>query len=842
MAQNDRVDYIPGEIEPRWREAWEAEGLFQARSEADERVYVLEMFPYPSGDLHMGHLKNYVIGDVLARILVAGGRTVLHPIGYDAFGLPAENAAIQRGEDPKEWTFRNIEAYRKTMHKLGLSYDWDREVATCAPDYYRWTQWLFLHLYHRGLAYRRTSSVNWCPSCQTVLANEQVEQGACYRCETPVTKKKLPQWYFKVTDYAQRLLDDIELLEEWPERVRIMQRNWIGRSEGAYVHFDLLDEAARAVTAGTGEEGPRLKVFTTRPDTLYGATFMVLAPEHPYVEHLLKVSPHAEQVGAYIEAALRKSDVERTSTDRVQDGVDTGLTAHNPLTGQAVPVWIADYVIESYGTGAIMAVPAHDERDWAFARRYGLPVPPVIQPEDGAWDVEEGAWSGPGRLVNSGPFDGLSVEEAVPAVSAHLAEQGLGEAAVTFRLRDWLISRQRYWGAPIPMVHCPACGVVPVPESDLPVLLPEGKIDFTPKGRSPLAAVEDWVKTACPACGGPAERETDTMDTFVDSSWYFLRYCDPHNDQAAWDPARVARWMPVDHYIGGIEHAILHLLYSRFFTKVLFDSDLVGFQEPFKTLFTQGMVLRFGDKMSKSKNNVVPVGPFVDTYGSDTARVTILFAAPPERDFEWTDEGVSGAHRFLTRIHRLCTEHQELAAAVRSVERLPLDEMGEAARGIYRKTQQTLKKVRSDSLEFHFNTAIAATMELYNELSRFTPAEATDRRVLGLCLVRLVQMLAPYAPHLAEEHWHRFGAEESIFRHPWPEPDPAGLEDEMVVFVFMVNGKLRGEVPVEVSRAQDQTAMRDEAEQHENVARYLAEGEVVKEIFVPGKLLNLVVR
>jgi leucyl-tRNA synthetase len=842
MAHDDSVTYNPSEIEPRWRDLWAREELFRARDEAGERVYVLEMFPYPSGDLHMGHLKNYVIGDVLTRILVAGGKNVLHPIGYDAFGLPAENAAIERGEDPREWTSRNIETYHNTMQRLGLSYDWERELATCDPGYYRWTQWLFLHLYHRGLAYRRTSSVNWCPSCQTVLANEQVEQGTCYRCESPVTKKKLPQWYFKVTEYAQRLLDDLDQLNDWPERVRIMQRNWIGRSEGAYVLFELLAEAADAVRQSTGESSPCLKVFTTRPDTLYGATFMVVAPEHPWVEHLLPVSPNRTEVAAYIQAALRKSELERTSTDRVQDGVDTRLTARNPMTGEPIPIWVADYVIESYGTGAIMAVPAHDERDWAFARRYGLEIRTVIAPPEGEGTGEQGAWTGPGRLVNSAPFDGETVEEAIEAISAHLQERGLGEPAVIFRLRDWLISRQRYWGAPIPMIHCPACGLIPVPESDLPVLLPEGKIDFTPKGKSPLAAVEEWVATTCPACGGPARRETDTMDTFVDSSWYFLRYCDPGNDQAAWDPGKVGLWMPVDHYIGGIEHAILHLLYSRFFAKVLFDSRLVGFQEPFKTLFTQGMVLRFGDKMSKSKNNVVPVGPFVDEWGSDTARLTILFAAPPERDFEWTDEGVAGAHRFLGRVHRICSERVEPARAARERVTLPLAEMSAEARALYRKTHQSLKKVREDSLAFHFNTAIAATMELYNELSRFQPSGEGDRTVLGHCLVRLVQMLAPYAPHLAEEHWHRFGAAESIFRRPWPEPDPAGLESEQVAFVFMVNGKLRGERTVPVEEAADQATMRARAEAHDNVARFLAEGRVVKEIFVAGKLLNLVVK
>ena len=842
MSDSDSVHYRPAEIEPKWRGEWENSGIFRARDDAGDRVYVLEMFPYPSGDLHMGHLKNYVIGDLIVRLLVTEGKNVLHPMGYDAFGLPAENAAIERGVDPREWTFRNIENYRETIRKLGLSYDWDRELATCTPEYYRWTQWLFLHLYERGLAYRKSSNVNWCPSCQTVLANEQVEQGACYRCDTPVNKKRLPQWYFKVTDFAERLLADLERLEAWPERVVVMQENWIGRSEGADVFFDLLDEAARAVSEATGIERPRLRVFTTRPDTLFGATFMVLAPEQEWMAHLVDASPNRREVEHYIESALRKTEVERTATDRVQDGVDTGLRARNLLTGEAIPIWVADYVIESYGTGAIMAVPAHDERDHAFAKRYGLEIRTVIEAPGDAPGGREEAWTGTGTLVNSGDFSGMAVEEAIPAICDFLEAEGIGGATVNYRLRDWLISRQRYWGAPIPMIHCEGCGIVPVPEGDLPVLLPEGAIDYLPKGKSPLAAVEEWVRAECPSCGAEARRETDTMDTFVDSAWYYLRYCDARNDEAAWERGKVDLWMPVDQYIGGIEHAILHLLYSRFITKVLYDSGLVGFEEPFKALFTQGMVLRFGDKMSKSKNNVVPVGPFVEEWGADTARLTILFAAPPERDFEWTDEGVHGAYRFLSRVHRLCVRYRDVAAAHFAVERLPLDPMRPQAQALYRKTHQALKKVRSDSLAFQFNTAIAAIMELYNELSRFEPQDADDKRILGHCIGRMVQMLAPFAPHLAEEHWHRFGAEESVFARRWPEPDPAGLERVTIRVVFQVNGKVRGEREVGAEAAYDRDAMLQAAREHPNVARYLEAGEIVKEIFVPGKLVNLVVR
>jgi leucyl-tRNA synthetase len=842
MVQKDNDIYRPSDIESRWHEEWENSGIFKAEETAEDRIYVLEMFPYPSGDLHMGHLKNYVIGDLLARLFVTEGKSVLHPMGYDAFGLPAENAAIERGVDPREWTFKNINTYSETIKKLGLSYDWDRELATCTPDYYRWTQWLFLHLYEKGLAYRKSSNVNWCPSCQTVLANEQVEQGACYRCHTPVTKKRLPQWYFKVTDYAERLLNDLSTLDRWPERVKVMQENWIGRSEGAWVQFDLLDEAAEAVSGATGIERPHLRVFTTRPDTLFGATFMVMAPEQEWMEHLVGVSPNREEVERYIEAALRKSELERTAADREQDGVDTGLTARNPLTGEAIPIWVADYVIESYGTGAIMAVPAHDERDYAFAGRYGLEIRQVIQAPDDVEAPADEAWTGPGTLVNSGDFDGMAVEVAIPAISDHLKAVGIGEATVNYRLRDWLISRQRFWGAPIPMIHCETCGVVPVPEADLPVLLPEGEIDYKPKGKSPLAAVEDWVRVTCPSCGAEARRETDTMDTFVDSAWYYLRYCDARNDQAAWARDKVDAWMPVDQYIGGIEHAILHLLYSRFLTKVLYDSGQLGFEEPFSALFTQGMVLRFGDKMSKSKNNVVPVGPFVDQWGADTARVTILFAAPPERDFEWTDEGVQGAFRFLSRVHRLCVEHVDVAREHYEKERLEADGMSPAALNIYRKTHQTLKKVRRDSLEFHFNTAVAAIMELYNELNRFEAADGGDRSVLGHCIGRMVQMLGPFAPHLAEEHWHRFGATESIFKSRWPDPDPEGLIEDTVLVVFQVNGKLRGDEEVDVTRAADREAMLAAARNHENVARYLEDAEVVKEIFVPGKLVNLVIR
>ncbi|MFO7768956.1 MAG: leucine--tRNA ligase [bacterium] len=842
MPQQDSSAYKPPEIEPRWRERWEAEGLFRAPDDAPDKTYVLEMFPYPSGDLHMGHLKNYVIGDLLTRVLIADGRTVLHPMGYDAFGLPAENAAIERGIDPRQWTSGNIETYRKTIRKLGLSYDWDREIATCEPDYYRWTQWLFLLLYQRGLAYKKASNVNWCPSCQTVLANEQVEQGLCYRCDTPVTKKKLSQWYFKVTEYADRLLDDLEHLEDWPERVKLMQENWIGRSEGANVLFELVGAAQEAVSGVTEEDEPRLKVFTTRPDTLYGATFMVLAPEHPWGEHLLEVSPNREEMASYIEEALRKSEMERTAADRVQDGVDTGLRARNPLTGEEIPLLVADYVIESYGTGAIMGVPAHDQRDYAFAKRYGLEIRPVIQPPEGIEYPEEGAYDGPGTMMNSGPFNGTPVEEGIQRVAEHLQEQGQGEPTVTYRLRDWLISRQRYWGAPIPMIGCEECGLVPVPEEDLPVLLPEGAIDFKPKGKSPLAAVESWTETECPSCGGPARRETDTMDTFVDSSWYFLRFCDPQNEEAAWDPAVANSWMPVDQYIGGIEHAILHLLYSRFFTKVFHDAGLVDFEEPFRALFTQGMVLRNGDKMSKSKGNVVPVGPFVEEWGADTARITILFAAPPERDFEWTDEGVQGAYRFLNRLHRLFVENSDLAGRHHGTDRLSVAEMGQIARSVYKKAHQTLHKVRSDSLTFRFNTAVAAIMELYNELSRFEPADEMDEKVLGHSLGLLVLMLAPYAPHLAEEHWNRFGERESIFRMRWPEPDPEGLTRDTVQVVFQVNGKVRGEADVPVDESRDQEAMLAAAREHENVARYLQDSEVMKEIFVPGKLVNLVVR
>ncbi len=842
MTEPDNTIYNPLDIEPKWRKYWEEEGIFKVSDNADEKVYVLEMFPYPSGDLHMGHLKNYVIGDLLARLLTKEGKSVLHPMGYDAFGLPAENAAIERGADPRQWTLTNIDNYRKTIHKLGLAYDWDRELATCDPRYYRWTQWIFLHLFEKGLAYRKFSSVNWCPSCQTVLANEQVEGGSCYRCESTVEKKKLPQWFFGVTKYAQRLLDDLDLLEEWPERVRVMQANWIGRSEGADVEFSLQGRAKEAVSKGKGEAEPILKVFTTRSDTLFGATFMVLAPEHPWMEYLLQACPNRDEVEAYIKEALRKTEIERTAADRVQDGVDLRLTALNPATGEAIPIWVADYVIESYGGGAVMGVPAHDERDYAFALRYGLEIRKVVEPEKGADAPENEAYTGPGTLINSAPFNGLTVEEAIEAISEDLKEKGQGGASVTYRLRDWLISRQRFWGAPIPMIHCEACGIVPVPESDLPVLLPEGDIDYLPRGQSPLAAVEEWVGVECPECGGEARRETDTMDTFVDSSWYYLRYCDADNDEQAWDRPRADEWIPVDHYIGGIEHAILHLLYSRFMVKVFYDSGLIGVTEPFKTLFTQGMVLRFGDKMSKSKNNVVPVGPFVDEWGADTARITILFAAPPERDFEWTEKGVHGANRFLSRIHRLCVENMDAAQAFHGIGHISMADMSTQAGRVYRKTQHTLKKVHRDCHDFHFNTAVAAMMELYNELSRFEPASELDQMVMGHGLGILIHMLAPFAPHLAEEHWHRFGETESVFRHRWPRPDPDGLEVETVDFVFQVNGRLRGEVEVPASQASDREAMLEEARNHENVSRYLREGELLKEIFVPGKLLNLVIK
>ena len=821
MEQSEHERYDPSAVEERWQAAWAAEDAFTVTNPepgtADEgrSAYVLEMLPYPSGELHMGHVFNYTMGDVLTHIRRRQGMTVLRPMGYDAFGLPAENAAIREGGHPREITNRNIESIRRQMKRMGWAIDWSREVSTAEPEYYRWTQWLFLRFFEKGLAYRREAPVKWCPKDQTVLANEQVIDGRCERCGTEVESRNLTQWFFKITEYADALLDETALLESWPEKVLTMQRNWIGRSEGARVIFTV---------QGSGEELP---VFTTRPDTLFGATFFVLAPEHPLVAELTAGTEQEAEVAAYVRHAAARSAVEREAKEK--DGVFTGRFAVNPVNGEPIPIWVADYVLMEYGTGAIMAVPAHDERDHAFAERYGIDVRQVVAPADAAEGsaAEGGAFvahTDDEVLVDSGEFTGLPAPEGKRAITAWLAERALGEATIGYRLRDWLLSRQRYWGCPIPIVHCGSCGTVAVPDDQLPVRLPEVE-DYTPKGRSPLAAAEDWVATTCPSCGGPARRETDTMDTFVDSSWYFLRYADARNDDAAWDPQIVDYWLPVTQYIGGIEHAILHLLYARFFTKVLNDMELLGFREPFSRLFTQGMIYRHGAKMSKSKGNVVSPDDAIHRYGADALRLYILYMGPAEQDKEWSDAGIEGTARLLDRIWRLALE-----VAARGPVEAPAD--GE----LVRTTHRTIDRVTDDILRrFQLHTPIAALFELVNEIYKVKddPERGGEVRFATETVISLIQ---PYAPHVAEELWERLG-HSRLWETPWPVADPALLTSDTVEVVVQVNGRLRDRLHVPVGTPEDELVALALAS--ERVQAYV-KGEPRKTIVVPDRLVNLV--
>ena len=821
----ERERYEPQAIEEKWQARWAADDAFVVPNPAPgtpkaagKHTYVLEMLPYPSGELHMGHVKNYTLGDVVAHFRRRNGFSVLRPMGYDAFGLPAENAAIKEGGHPGTVTRRNIARIREQMQRMGWSIDWSREVSTCEPEYYRWTQWLFLRFFEKGLAYQREAAVNWCPNDQTVLANEQVVEGKCERCGAEVEARSLEQWFFKITDYAQQLLDEMELIEDWPERVLTMQRNWIGRSEGARVTF-------RVAALGLD-----LDVFTTRPDTLFGATFFVLAPEHPAVAQLVAGLPQEAEVKAYARKAAGRSTVERQ--EKGKDGVFTGRTITNPVNGLEIPVYVADYVLMGYGTGAIMAVPAHDERDFDFAVQYGIAIDRVITPAGagepgGPAEPELPYVSSSERdlLVNSPGYDELSSPEGKQAIVAALAVRGQGEETINFRLRDWLLSRQRYWGCPIPIVHCAACGTVPVPDDQLPVVLPD-VTDFLPKGRSPLAAAEEWVATTCPACGGAARRETDTMDTFVDSSWYYLRYADAQNHDAAWDRSIVDYWLPVNQYIGGIEHAILHLLYSRFFVKVLNDLGLVGFREPFARLFTQGMIYRHGAKMSKSKGNVVSPDEMIARYGADATRLYILFMGPAEQDAEWQDTGVEGAYRFLNRLWRAVLEAAEQPVAAGA-------DPGDTP--LVRAAHRAIHKVTDDiGRRFQFNTPVAAIMELVNELTGH--ASEPGARFAAEAAVSLVQ---PYAPHVAEELWQRLGHTTPSYSEPWPAADPALLTSDSFELVLQVNGKVRDRVEAAVGISQAEAIALAKAS--EKVQAHLAGVTIRKEIVVPGKLVNLVV-
>jgi leucyl-tRNA synthetase len=815
--------YDPETIERKWQGVWEREGAFTVPNpesppsgDSGKKTYVLEMLPYPSGELHMGHVLNYTLGDVVAHLRRRRGYTVLRPIGYDAFGLPAENAAIKEGRHPRDVTNRNIAAIREQMKRMGWSIDWSRELSTAEPEYYRWTQWLFLKFFAEDLAYRREAFVNWCPNDQTVLANEQVIDGHCERCGWEVEARSLEQWFFRITAYADRLLEEMNLLESWPERVLTMQRNWIGRSEGAEVVFRI------------EELDIDIPVFTTRPDTLFGSTFFVLAPEHPLVSRLAQGTPHEQEVLEYARHAAARPAVERADPEKEKTGVFTGHFVTNPVNDNRLPVWVSDYVLMEYGTGAIMGVPAHDERDYAFANRYELPIKPVVVPADG--EVEEGTafigHSGDEKLIDSAQFSGMSSTEAKEAIVEWLESRGRGRPAVSYRLRDWLLSRQRYWGCPIPILYCDECGMVPVPEEDLPVLLPEVE-EYMPKGRSPLAAAEEWVNTTCPKCGGKALRETDTMDTFVDSSWYYLRYCDPRNGEAPFDRAIVDYWLPVNQYIGGIEHAILHLLYARFFTKVMNDLGLVDFREPFARLFNQGMLYYHGAKMSKSKGNVIVPDQYVDRFGAEAVRLYVLFMGPAEADKEWQDAGIEGMFRFLGRLWRLGLE-----VAGGEPNGVP------AGGPLVRRTHETIAKVTDDiERRFQFNTPIAAVMELVNDIyhAKDDPARAAEVRFATETAVSLIQ---PYVPHLSEELWERLG-HERLWRTPWPEADRAFLERETFVLVVQVNGRVRDRVEVPVGLSEDELIAR--AKELLRVKPYLDGKDVKKAIVVPGRLVNLVV-
>ena len=829
--------YEPHEIERRWQEVWADERTWEVPNPGDPgfdpsrpKAYVLEMLPYPSGEPHVGHLKCYAVGDAIAHFRRRNGLQVIHPMGYDAFGLPAENNAINTGEHPRDATLASIEEFRRQFRDWGVSVDWTREIATCEPDYYRWTQWIFLRLHERGLAYRAEAPVQWCPVDQTVLANEQVIDGRCERCGSLVEARNLEQWFFKITEYADRLLGDFDLLESWPEHVVTMQRNWIGRSEGAEVTFRC------------EEVGIDFPVFTTRPDTLFGATFFVLAPEHPEVERLAAGTGHESEVRAYIDEAIRETAEERAAEERAKTGVPLGRTVTNPVNGEQIPMFVADYVLMEYGTGAIMAVPAHDQRDFDFARSFDLPIRQVVVPEREAEEPAgvDSAFIGHSddeRLVDSGEFTGMSSPEAKRAMTEWLRERGLGDFSVNYRLRDWLLSRQRYWGCPIPIVYCDACGTVPVPYEQLPVVLPEVE-DYAPKGKSPLAAAEDWVATECPACGGPAHRETDTMDTFVDSSWYFIRYLDPRNSERAWDREPVDYWMPVDQYIGGVEHAILHLLYARFFCKALTDLGELDVQEPFINLFAQGLITRDGAKMSKSRGNTVSPAEYVARYGADATRTYICFMGPPERGGDWSDEGVEGVHRFLSRLWRLKEE-----VAGRTEPGSAPDSFEGEARELVAKAHWAIDKATRDIRHgFQLHTAIAAVMELVNDAYRLKDGlygSPEGGAAVRFATATAGSLIFPFAPHLGAEVFDAI-EDRRAWEEPWPEADPALLERETFTLVVQVNGKRRDQIEAAADAPEEELLRL--ARESENVRRHLDGKEVVKEVVVPGKLVNLVAR
>ncbi len=816
-------------IEEKWQKRWEEKGTFKVSEDMEkEKYYVLEMFPYPSGKLHMGHVRNYSIGDVIARFKTMKGFNVLHPMGWDSFGLPAENAAIKNGIHPNKWTWENIEDMRAQLSELGLAYDWEREVATCHPDYYKWMQWIFIQFFNNGLAYKKENPVNFCPDCQTVLANEQVVDGACERCGSLVGKKELSQWYFKITDYADRLLKNIDTLDGWPNKVKTMQKNWIGKSQGAQVTFEI--------------EGfdKGLDVFTTRPDTLYGVTYMVLAPEHSFVGDLVIGTEKEKEVSDYVERVQHLSDIERTATNNEKTGVFIGKYAINPLNGKKVPIFISDYVLMGYGTGAIMAVPAHDQRDFEFAKAFDLEIIPVVSSDNPEIDVNNltEAFAAEGTMINSDEFTGINNKEAIEKITSYLEEKNIGKATVNYRLRDWLVSRQRYWGAPIPMINCPKCGWVPEKEENLPVMLPTD-VEFSGKGASPLTTSKEFGTTSCPICGEESQRELDTMDTFLDSSWYFLRYCDPKNSEKIFDKEKVKYWMNVDQYIGGVEHAILHLLYSRFFQMALYDLDIVTTEEPFTNLLTQGMVIKDGKKMSKSIGNVVSPKEIIEKYGADTARLFILFASPPEKELDWSDTGVEGSYRFLNRVYRLIVEYIEKFETV--------DNDGEV-KPITKEDKEllfvlntTLKKVTEDVGDrFNFNTAISSIMELVNEMYKYKEGDNINLPVLRKATNDLILMLSPFAPHLAEEMWEMMGKEGNLYVEKWPEYDERALVKDEVEIVMQINGKVKEKVQVPTNITKEEM---EKIVFEMDKTKELIEGKtIVKVIAVPGKLVNIVVK
>ena len=798
-------------VESKWQKTWAENDQYKTDTldTSKPNYYTLEMFPYPSGKIHMGHVRNYSIGDVVARFKKMEGYNVLHPMGWDSFGLPAENAAIKHGIHPHKWTMENIEDMKGQLKLLGLSYDWDREVATSTPEYYKFTQEIFLKFLEHGLAYKKKSFVNWCPSCETVLANEQVVQGQCERCDSVVVKKDLEQWYFKTTQYAEELLQDLDTLDGWPEKVKLMQKNWIGKSTGAEIVFDI-DGTDKSMT-----------VFTTRPDTIYGVTYMVLAPEHDLVKELVAGTEYEADVDAFVAKMHTMTEIERTSTDVEKEGMFIGKYVVNPLTGEKAPIWIANYVLADYGTGAIMAVPAHDERDGEFAQKYDLEIIPVIDEDN--------------KMINSGDFNGMDASEAFDKIIEKIEEMNRGKKTVNYRLRDWLLSRQRYWGCPIPVVYCDTCGVVPEKKENLPVLLPTD-VEFTGKGESPLTTSKEFMTTACPCCGKEARREVDTMDTFVDSSWYFLRYIDPKNTENIFDSEVVNKWMPVDQYIGGVEHAIMHLLYPRFFVKAFNDMGLVDFKEPFKNLLTQGMVLKEGSKMSKSKGNVVSPLEIIEEFGADTARLFVLFAAPPERDLDWSEQGVEGCYRFLNRVYRLVDELAEVAKSDTNMGELTKED-----KAMRYTIHATLKKVTEDlSEKFGFNTAISALMELINEMYKYKELDNRNNAVIKEGIETIVTILAPFTPHIGEELWTMIGKEGSVFDISWPKYDETALVKDEVEVVVQVNGKVRGKLTVGANVSRDE--MQELAMADEKI-KALVEGKtIVKVVAVPKKLVNIVVK